>query len=68
MKHRIKDTASELIETTINANTKGGWKARIEKLEKSINLDETEYNKSKKAFKNQVSQKKKRRRIIYREN
>ncbi len=57
MKHRIKDTASELMETTINANTKGGWKARIEKLERSISLDETEYNKSKQTFKNQVSQK-----------
>ena len=34
MKHRIKDTVSKLMETTINADTRGGWKARLGELEK----------------------------------
>ena len=55
MKHRIKTTASKLMETTINANTKGGWKTRLEKLENTINLDEREYDKSKQPLKTQIN-------------
>ena len=51
MKHRIKDTASKLMETTINADTKGGWKARLGEIEKTISLDEDAYNKPKQALK-----------------
>ena len=59
MKHRIKDTASKLLESTINANTKGGWKARLGELEKTTSLDEEEYNKPKETLKSHISQKNK---------
>ncbi len=57
MKHRIKDTSSKLMDTTINAEVKGGWKARLENLEKDINLTEEDYNKTKHSLKTQVNQK-----------
>ncbi len=47
MKCTIKDTASTRMKTTINADTKAGWKARIENLEKDISLSNDNYNKSK---------------------
>ncbi len=45
------------METTINADIKGGWKARLENLEKDINLSEQDYNKTKHSLKTQVNQK-----------
>ncbi len=57
MKHRIKDTSSKLMETTINADVKGGWKSRLENLEKGINLTEEDYSKTKHSLKAQVNQK-----------
>ena len=55
MKHRIKDTASTVMKTTINSDTKGGWKARLDNLEKYIGLSNEEYNKSKQTLKNLVN-------------
>ncbi len=57
MKHRIKDTASKLMEATISANIKGGWKARLKKLEGTISLNQKEYDKPKQALKTQINQK-----------
>ena len=57
MKHRIKDTASKLMETTINADIKGGWKTRLDQLEKTINLDKKAYDKPKQSLKTHISQK-----------
>ncbi len=56
MKHRIKDTASSLMKSAINSDTKGGWKMRLSDLEKTINLNEAEYRKPKRTLKNEVNQ------------
>ncbi len=55
MKHRIKKTASNLMTSTINSNTKGGWSDRLSELEKSINLTENEYDKTKLTMKKEVN-------------
>ena len=51
------DNASDLMKVTINANTKGGWKQRTEKLEKELNIETRDYNKSKQAFKTDIGKK-----------
>ncbi len=45
------------MKTTINADTREGWKARLENLKKDISLSDKEYNKSKHTLKNLVNQK-----------
>ncbi len=51
MKHRIQDTASDLMRGTMNADTKGGWKARVAAMENALELNENDYNKPKNALK-----------------
>ncbi len=57
MKHRIRDNASDLMNVTINANIKGGWKERTEKLEKELNIQPDDYTKSKYSFKRNTDKK-----------
>ena len=57
MKHRIQDNASDLMNITINANTKGGWKQRTENLENELNIETQDYTKPKNAFKTQITAK-----------
>ncbi len=55
MKHRIKDNASQLMKTAIDAGVKGGWKERLNNLEQAMQLDENDYSKTKHCLKREVS-------------
>ncbi len=57
MKHRIRDNASDLMNVTINANIKGGWKERTEKLENELNIQPEDSTKSKHSFKRNTDKK-----------
>ncbi len=55
MKHRIKDNASQLMKTAIDAGVKGGWKETLNNLEQAIQLDDNDYSKTKHCLKREVS-------------
>ncbi len=57
MKHRIQDTASDLMKTTTNSNIKGGWKERTEKLEQELNLQQQDYTATKSQFSKTINEK-----------
>ena len=56
MSHRLKDTAYELITSTINANTKGGWKQRLEKTMEANSLQETDLQCTKQQAKTKINE------------
>ncbi len=54
MSHRLKETASELITSTLNANTKGGWKQRLANTMEANSLQEADLQCTKQQAKTKI--------------